>query len=151
VNATIHIRRASAADLAALLEIENESFSEPWSANALAAELAEPGARLDVAVAASGTLAGYASWRLLPGEGELLKVAVRPSARRQRIALRLIEHGLDELRSAGAVSAYLEVRETNRGAIALYERLGFESAGRRPSYYSDGTPALLLCRRLAPG
>ncbi len=139
------LRRAAAADLPALVALERACFADPWSESALAAELALPQARLEVAVTGVGVV-GYAAWRLLPGEAELLKVAVRPALRRGGIARQLIERGLVALAAAGARSFHLEVRESNHGAIALYERLGFAVVGRRAAYYSDGSAALLLRR-----
>ena len=70
-------------------------------------------------------------------EREILNLAVSPSARRKGVALRLLEHELDR----GKGSWFLEVRESNRTAIALYESVGFRPVGRRKEYYNDSHEA----------
>lgn len=148
MSAALRIRPATRDDVATLAELERRSFADPWDEHALAAEIDLPSARVDVVLDGVDALAGYAAWRLLPGECELLKVAVRPDLRRHGIARRLIEHGLLALGAAGAAAAYLEVRASNPAAIALYEKLGFERAGLRPRYYRDGTSAWVFRRTL---
>ena len=75
----------------------------------------------------------------------LMNVAVDPRRRREGIATGLLEAMID---AAGADSEYtLEVRTSNAGAIALYERFGFRSAGTRPRYYRDtGEDAVIMWR-----
>jgi [ribosomal protein S18]-alanine N-acetyltransferase len=73
----------------------------------------------------------------------LMNVAVSPESRRRGIARRLIRRLLEE---AGRELPFtLEVRVSNRGAISMYEELGFRSAGVRPRYYQDnGEDALVM-------
>jgi ribosomal-protein-alanine N-acetyltransferase len=73
----------------------------------------------------------------------LMNVAVDPGARRIGVATALIERMKNE---GGHEERYtLEVRVSNRAAIAMYERLGFRSAGRRLRYYSDnGEDAMIM-------
>jgi ribosomal-protein-alanine N-acetyltransferase len=72
-----------------------------------------------------------------------MNVAVAPERRRRGVATRLIAQLLDE---AGSELPFtLEVRVSNRDAIAMYEKLGFRSAGVRPRYYQDnGEDALIM-------
>jgi ribosomal-protein-alanine N-acetyltransferase len=120
------------------------------------------------AMAAAHALAFEASWRedefedLLEGEGiygflaeddaplgvilcrvavdevEILTVGVTPAARRHGVAQALITAGLAAARQRGATQAFLEVAVDNDPAIALYERLGFQRAGKRLYYYDRG-------------
>ena len=50
---------------------------------------------------------------------------------------------------AGAEHATLEVACENTAAIALYRGLGFQDAGCRHRYYSDGRDALVQWIRLS--
>jgi ribosomal-protein-alanine N-acetyltransferase len=72
-----------------------------------------------------------------------MNVAVRAERRREGIASRLLERLFEE---AGADARYtLEVRTSNSGAIAMYERFGFQPAGHRRRYYHDnGEDALIM-------
>jgi [ribosomal protein S18]-alanine N-acetyltransferase len=74
-----------------------------------------------------------------------MNIAVDPLARRQGYATALLE---EMLRRAGPDEPYtLEVRTSNAGAIRLYERFGFRSAGTRPRYYHDtGEDAVIMWR-----
>jgi ribosomal protein S18 acetylase RimI-like enzyme len=94
-------------------------------------------------------IAGYALFRRVLDEAELLRVAVAPAARRHGIAHLLVGRGLRELAADGVRVCFLEVRAGNAAAIALYEALGFALAGRRPGYYPDGETALVFARPLA--
>ena len=77
-------------------------------------------------------------------ESEILNLAVEPESRRQGIASVLLAAALAASRAAGAKSVYLEVRESNAGAIAFYGRNGFEPTGRRAHYYQDPPEAAVV-------
>ena len=72
-----------------------------------------------------------------------MNVAVAPERRRLGIATRLITQLFET--AGGELPTTLEVRVSNREAIAMYEGLGFRSAGVRPRYYQDnGEDALIM-------
>lgn len=81
--------------------------------------------------------------RTAPDEAEILNLAVAPARRRQGLARRLLEHAA----LARPVALFLEVRESNHGAQALYRALGFTAYGRRPGYYERPAEAAVLMRR----
>jgi ribosomal-protein-alanine N-acetyltransferase len=56
---------------------------------------------------------------------------------------------LERSLAVGLDAAWLEVRAGNAAAIALYERFGFTTVGRRPGYYADGEDALVMCLRVS--
>jgi ribosomal-protein-alanine N-acetyltransferase len=144
------IRRAAAADLERIAWLEAASFADPWPAALVRDELFHPAALMLVGGSGTAPPAGYACFRLAPGEAELLRVAVAPAARGRRIGTALVAAGLDEVRRAGAERCHLEVRIDNASAHAVYRRLGFAPTGRRPAYYRDGTDALVFTLSLAP-
>lgn len=92
-----------------------------------------------------GRIAGYAVTSLLGDAWHLMNVAVDPAHRRLGIASLLMR---ESLRIAGPdLPVTLEVRPSNRGAIGLYRRFGFEEAGFRRGYYpDDGEDALVMWR-----
>lgn len=87
---------------------------------------------------------GYAGGWVVDGDVQILKVAVLPEMRRRGIARELLARVAGDARNLGASTSSLEVRASNLGAQALYERLGYESLGKRPRYYSDGEDAVIM-------
>jgi ribosomal protein S18 acetylase RimI-like enzyme len=90
---------------------------------------------------------GAALGQVLVDEGHVVDLAVDPAWRGQGIGRRLLTALLVGLRARGAVAATLEVRPSNRAALALYRASSFVVEGRRTGYYPDGEDALLLWRR----
>jgi ribosomal-protein-alanine N-acetyltransferase len=100
-----------------------------------------------VAVAAGGTLVGYAFASLVAGEAELLLLGVHPGSRRLGIGAALLEALCDRLREAGADSIFLEVLRGNQAAIRLYENFDFALNGVRAGYYADNGEDAMLYRK----
>ena len=145
------IRRATQEDVGDLDALERAAFPDPWPEVLLASELRLSASLLWLArEGLYGRPLGYASFRMGGGEAELLRLAVDPAVQRRGIGRKLVSHGLVELAQRGIQSCFLEVRLDNTPAIALYETLAFERAGRRRAYYRDGTDALVYARALRP-
>ena len=140
--ATVTVRRLVYGDLPSVLSIERRSFPAPWSLAMFVLELSKPSG---ICLAASDDegLAGYLVCSRYADVWHLMNVAVAPQHRRRGIARRLIAQLLEE---GGPADRYtLEVRASNRGAIEMYERLGFRHAGVRRRYYNDnGEDALIM-------
>jgi ribosomal-protein-alanine N-acetyltransferase len=126
----------------ALAALHAEAFDAPWPSSAFADLLAQPGVLLEARAD------GFVLIRLAADEAEILTLAVRPAARRTGLASRLVEAVSRRAAGMGATRLFLEVAEDNAAARALYDRLGFEPAGRRPRYYArpagPAVDALLL-------
>jgi ribosomal-protein-alanine N-acetyltransferase len=104
---------------------------------------------LAIVLELNGQIEGFLVGRLAADEAELLNLAVAAPHRRKGAGKALLGHALREWRSRGARAVYLEVRESNTGAIAFYEKHGFTAAGCRKGYYHDpDEPALTLVRKL---
>ena len=144
------LRPAAPSDLAAILALERATFPRPWSASALAEEIAGgEGRRVEVATGPGPTLAGYLCCRAAAGELQILSIAVAVEQRRAGVGTALLRSALDWGGERGCRRAVLEVRPSNAGAISLYGRLGFQAVGRRPGAYSDnGEDALIMIARL---
>lgn len=116
-------------------EIERACFPDPWSKKLLEDLLAEEHALTLAAVAGDGAVLGYVSLSWVLDEGYINNVAVRPDCRRMGIATALLEALRRQGAEKGLSFLTLEVRESNRGARALYAGLGFAEAGQRRGYY----------------
>ncbi len=79
-------------------------------------------------------------------EWELDNVVVAPDFRRKGLATRLLTALLTRARETNSERVFLEVRESNQAARALYVRLGFEESGRRKFYYVDPQEDAVLYR-----
>lgn len=125
-----------------LAALHATAFDAPWDAAAFADLLERPG------VFAVEAPDGFILMRAVADEAEVLTLAVRPQARGQGLGGRLTVLGVAGAGAMGAGKILLEVAEDNAPARAVYSRLGFAEAGRRPRYYGrpDGSraDALLL-------
>lgn len=117
-------------DAAHLAAIHAEAFAAPWGEAALSELLAAPGV---FAVAEDD---GFILIRVVVDEAEILTLAVRPTARRAGLGVRLVEAAVVRAAALGAERMFLEVAEGNAAARALYARSGFVEMGRRRGYYS---------------
>jgi ribosomal-protein-alanine N-acetyltransferase len=136
------IRRLAYGDLPAVISIERRSFPTPWSLAMFVLELSKPSG-ICLAATEGDALLGYLVCSRYDQVWHLMNVAVAPDRRRAGVARRLIAQLVEE--AGGKLPFTLEVRVSNRPAIAMYERLGFHSAGVRPRYYQDnGEDALIM-------
>jgi [ribosomal protein S18]-alanine N-acetyltransferase len=150
-SADFAVRRAAAADLEALAEVEAAAFTDPWPAAAIAPFLEGGGGHAWLARARDGQAIGGALVREVAGEAELLRVATVPPWRRRQVARALLAAAFAELDRAG-IACHLEVRADNLAAQGLYQELGFVRSGLRRKYYRDDCDAWLYARpAAAPG
>lgn len=146
------IAAASPADLDAIDEIEQHSFKTPWPRETFRAELEREWARIDVARLDGRIVAFCNYWLVIPqgasppdgGELHILAIATHPDYRGRGYAAQLLAHVLDVARTAGCSLATLEVRRSNKPAIALYERAGFRTVHVRAGYYQDDNEDALV-------
>ena len=123
-------------DLTAVIEIERQSNSHPWTErNFRDATLS---GYLSLVAREHGELCAFAIARTLVDEAELLLIAVTPSQRRQGVAALLWIELVQRLRSAGATKIFLEVRASNMPARSFYLSRGLSEIGVRKNYYPNG-------------
>jgi ribosomal-protein-alanine N-acetyltransferase len=140
------IRQLAYADLPQVIAIERRAFTTPWSLAMFVLELSKPsGICLAAVDDETSKLVGYLVCSRYDTVWHLMNVAVEPALRRRGIGWALLE---EMIRRAGPEQQFtLEVRTSNTPAIALYERLHFRSAGKRPRYYRDnGEDAVIMWR-----
>lgn len=125
--------------------LETVCFHDPWSEKSIADELGNDLALWLVAVE-EDTVVGYVGSQTVLGWTDMMNVAVDPDRRRKGIGERLIRKLMEMLRERNCECLTLEVRASNAGAIALYEKLGFTEVGRRKNYYRNPKEDALILR-----
>lgn len=137
-------------DLEEVLEIEKKSFADPWSRKLFKETLSFPHSINFVLREPTGALLGYINFYLIREEAHMLNFAVHPDFRKKGAATHLLNYAIDFLKRRKAANFFLEVREGNRDAIALYRKFGFQMIGRRKRYYVE-TNEDALVMHLASG
>ena len=132
--------------IAPVAELEKVCFSDPWSEKSIASELHNPLSLWLVALEGEKVV-GYIGSQSVCGEADMMNVAVDPAFRRQGVAEALVNRLVEELASQENHSLTLEVRASNEPAKALYAKLGFTQAGRRPNYYRNPREDALILRK----
>lgn len=130
----IEIRPMELSDLAAVCEIEKENFSIPWSEKSFSESMAREDTVFLTAVC-EGRIAGYVGCYCIDGTGEITNVAVGASFRRRGIGSLLLKRLYEEGKKLDTAEFFLEVRQSNEAAIALYEHQGFVKEGIRKNFY----------------
>ncbi len=127
----LNVRPAVAADLEILCRIEAQAALAPWDRARFEDSLAR---HQMLVLPAHGELCGFAVFRQVLDEAEVLNIAVVPAHCRKGFGRRLLRAGLDLLADR-ARCVHLEVRAGNAPAIALYRSEGFQRVGLRRNYY----------------
>lgn len=131
------IRSATSQDILNISILESECFSDPWSEKELNSIFQNPFYTLKVIE--DDFIVGYYS-TMTVDDTELLRICVKASKRGKGYAKALME---DLISTCSKDKIFLEVKNTNIPAIALYEKFGFVKFGVRKNYYGGGVDALL--------
>ena len=131
------------AHLPEVAALEALCFHAPWSEQSLRMLCGEQGFGL-VCLTEEGRVAAYVGVLTVLDEGQITNVATHPDFRRRGCANAVLTALLDVCRKRDICSLSLEVRESNAPAIALYEKHGFQTAGKRPGFYSHPREAALV-------
>lgn len=146
------IERLRSADLPAcladILEIESLCFPRPWGPDEFQSDLLQEGAILDVIALRRRErtqIVAFCSARQIVDELHILQIATHPDHQRRGYGGELLVHIIYTARQRGCTSLLLEVRPSNREAVALYAKQGFRQVGVRRRYYADnGEDALVM-------
>ena len=151
----MYVRRATAADVPAMMDLERQSpTAAHWSPQRyedlfVTISGQQKSERLAWIVeeerGARGVLALLIAQKV-DAEWELENLVVAADARRTGVGTGLVGEFVEHARAARGSEIFLEVRESNEGARALYRKMGFEETGLRKSYYSDPAEDAILCR-----
>jgi len=137
-------------DEAILIGLEVQSFgARSWGAKSTSESFMAAGICVLMAGKDRSSAAGFAMWRDLGAEAELLTIGVAPGARRAGLARALLRGMLDMAAKGGAARMVLEVDAANAAARGLYAQAGFEQISVRRAYYRDGADGLVMQKMLS--
>ncbi len=128
--------------------LEQAAFSagSAWSTQQVT-ELLQEGASLATVVLVEKKIVGYALYRSITPEAELLRIAIAPDVQGSGYGRLLIEDGIALLSARGITGIFLEVASKNVPALALYHAAGFVEIGRRERYYSQTNDDAIVMKR----
>ena len=132
------IRRAIPDDATAIAEMEQNIFGDPWDKKDIFSYVCSETGMCFTALS-DGQVIGYIIGRKIPPEGEIYRIAVREDKRQRGVGYRLLSYALKTELSHGVETVFLEVREKNTPARALYKAYGFKEMGIRKNYYQNPT------------
>ncbi|MDP2271386.1 MAG: ribosomal protein S18-alanine N-acetyltransferase [Archangium sp.] len=136
----VRLRKMALSDLPAVMAIEHQAFSNPWSTEMVRKELSQDWSTVLVVeetTPAGWQLRAFAIFWLVADEVHVLNVATDGAVRRRGFGRQVMEAVLATGKTQKCRLATLEVRRSNEAALALYGSLGFRAVGMRPSYYQD--------------
>ncbi|MBX3119047.1 MAG: ribosomal protein S18-alanine N-acetyltransferase [Fimbriimonadaceae bacterium] len=134
--AVIRFEPLSDQHIPAILEIEKDANSAPWSERSFKNELTNAQSVFAVALIGAAVV-GYGGAWIVVDESHITTVAVHKDYRGQGIGLKIMREILKESKQRGAICSTLEVRASNQAAIHLYEKLGYVLTASRKKYYPD--------------
>lgn len=142
----INIREITDRDVEKVYWLEEISFPDPWSTDGIRESLGKDYTSLFGAWHGK-KLVGYFIAYFSIDTGELVRLAVEPSYRREGVASLLLEKLFEVSREMGKEKILLDVRESNEAAIMLYRKAGFETDGKRKNFYTKPEEAAILMSR----
>jgi ribosomal-protein-alanine N-acetyltransferase len=139
-------RPASVDDLTAILEIERESYPEPWSEIHFQKEMNTAYSRVMVLTddETDSIVLGYLVYWLQAEGVSLLNVTVAPKWRGLGLSRILLSTMINETVREEIPRIILEVRASNEQAIGVYEHIGFKRTHERKGFYSNGESAIVM-------
>ncbi len=150
---SLQVQALTSKDLTAVLDLDRRCLGGLWNLDGYQREIDSPNSDLLVLQRetfdphrAPALLAIGCSWTILE-EAHITLLAVDWDYQRQGLGQAMLYCLLKAAHDRGLERATLEVRVSNQAAIALYEKFGFQTAGRRKRYYAEtGEDALVLWR-----
>lgn len=145
-----NIRRANFRDIDSIVRTEKECFTDPETERNIKDVIENE--VYDVFVAEiDGNVAAHIITQTSCGDTDILSVAVGISHRRNGIGGELLKKVVEESGNKDVSNIFLEVRESNLAAIALYEKYGFEKVGERRNFYDNPRENALIMKKNCKG
>ncbi len=132
-----HVREMREDDILQVTHLEKILFSDSWSQSSVTSSLSQENVKIAVAVSDENVILGYHIFYTSFEEGDVARIAVSPEYRRKGIADALLSYMWEYGVRTGIERVLLEVRESNKNAIALYRKHGFVELGLRKNYYKE--------------
>lgn len=138
-------------DLATVSDIERRSYEFPWS-HGVFRDCLLAGYK-SIVLLRDERVAGYGILSVAAGEAHILNLCVDPEYRSMGYGERLLDRLLSQARVSAVQEVLLEVRPSNKTALALYRKKGFYQVANRPAYYQSHEgreDAAVLSKKLVP-
>lgn len=130
-----NMRTADTNDSYRIAALEAEVFSHPWNEEMVASSIQGTYDHVKILETVEGKITGYIIYSVVCDSADLLRVAVDAGSRRCGVGRKLMEAMIDDCAGRDVQSIFLEVRESNAAAIAMYEKFGFIKISTRKKYY----------------
>lgn len=140
----VHVVPMRRRHLRSVLRVEAQVYPRPWSLSLFLSELALRTSRCYIVARVDATVVGYAGVMYACDDAHITTIAVDPAWHRAKIGTRLLATLAREAIRGGMRNLTLEVRVSNRGAQAMYEKFGFVPAGIRRNYYVESNEDALV-------
>jgi [ribosomal protein S18]-alanine N-acetyltransferase len=141
---TISFRAMTLSDLSQIEQVENSSFSAPWSRQAFVDELVHNQFAAYTVITVDGDVVGYCGCWLILDEAHITNLAIHPDYRGKGLGEAALTYVMGRMKRQGASKMFLEVRVSNQAAQSLYQKLGFTCSGIRHGYYADNQEDAIL-------
>ncbi len=149
------IRSFKKSDLRGIMNIERQSFTNPWSPNMFEAlyQINPEGfyvAQIDDVIVGYAIVLTEISWRHWSKKrtAHLINLAVHPRFRNQGIGKNFISKIIFNIERTEVQEIYLEVRASNTNALAFYTKLGFNRSGLIKMFYGD-EDAIVMAKKIS--
>ena len=139
----IHPERLTAETIPGAAELEKLCFADPWSVKSLEL-LTNEGIGVGMICRKDGVICAYGGMLVAVDEGQITNIATHPDFRRMGYGRAVVEALIKYAKNNRLESVSLEVRESNKAAIALYTDLGFKVEGKRKDFYTKPTESALV-------
>ena len=143
----INLRPMRLEDLPQIVAIEAQSHLEPWTQQAFRAELEGSLVAQPFVALRNEEIVGYVVPWFVVDEVQIANITVKENFRQRGLGRMLLEHVLTLAAERRSRVVYLEVRDSNTAARALYESIGFVMEGMRPKYYGRGQEDAVLMKK----
>ena len=146
-DAEIEIRRLRFGDISAIVEIEKNSYPDPWSEKMLERELQLEFSNFFVAIE-DRKIAGYMCLWTVSDEGHLTNITIKECFQKKGLGSKLMRYIIDYAKKLKIKDIFLEVRASNFSALKFYEKFGFRKIDVRKKYYSNSDDAVIMSKTL---
>lgn len=147
----ITIRPIKKNDIEKVAALEAACFVKPWPLNQIAYEFkGNPCAKVFVALDEDENIVGYIDFMITFNSATIDRICVDEKYRNNGVGSKLLEKMVEVCKKQKEVVEFitLEVRVSNKNAISLYSRNGWEKVVIKPKYYDDGEDALYMIRSI---
>jgi ribosomal-protein-alanine N-acetyltransferase len=131
-----------------VLNVENESYDDPWNYEHFLYEIHNLHSKSFVMLTDDLIVIGYVITHHIIDQIFILNLAVAKTFRKNGFATMLLHHLFNYAINTNVKKIDLEVRKSNCNALSLYRKEHFKIIGERKNFYSDGETAILMCSLL---